>query len=232
MKFKISKTDHEALGEDNQKLYKADGEDFVLSVEGMPKQEDVSGLKNKNAELLEKIAKLSDGQKEKTDAAVEAALAEAKGSGDIEALEKSWQKKYDTKVNALEATNTELNGVVAKLTSGSEATKLASAIGIKGSVEVLLPHIEKRLKTEMKDGVPVTIVLGTDGKPSALTIAELSEEFKTNEAYAPLITGSNGSGGGHNQQNRKAPDQNTDTSTMSAQEKLTHAREHPQQKQA
>ena len=37
---------------------------------------------------------------------------------------------------------------------------------------------------------PKTVVIGQDGKPSALTIDELKAEFASNPAFAPVIPGS------------------------------------------
>ena len=40
------------------------------------------------------------------------------------------------------------------------------------------------------------MVIGQDGKPSALTIDELKAEFTSNPAFAPVIAGSKATGGG------------------------------------
>ncbi len=45
MKYKVSKEEFAALDEANKALYKATGEDYTLSVDGMPEIEDVAGLK-------------------------------------------------------------------------------------------------------------------------------------------------------------------------------------------
>jgi len=49
---------------------------------------------------------------------------------------------------------------------------------------------------EIRDGVPVTVVIGQDGKPSALTIDELKSELAANPAFAPIIAASKAAGGG------------------------------------
>ena len=49
---------------------------------------------------------------------------------------------------------------------------------------------------EIRDGVPVTVVLGQDGKPSALTIDDLKSELTANQAFAPIIAASKAAGGG------------------------------------
>lgn len=229
MKFKINKDGYDKLSDDLKKLYKADGDEYVLNVSGMPKLEDVSGLKEKMEALLNEKKELATKQKEAIATAVEAALKKAQKDGDVEAITKSWETKYNaqadkhkTELAEKDLTIIGLNGNVVEMTSGSEATKLAASIAINGSAGVLLPHVQKRLKTEMKDGKPVTVVLGTDGKPSAATIAELTEEFKNDKQYAPLIVGSKGAGSGHQQQQHNAPPGGNQNIT--AGQKLSNAR--------
>ena len=228
MSLKLELTSLDGLDESVKSLYKKDGDVYRLDVSDLP---DVNGLKAKNDALLEEKAEWSlknreieDNAKRDTEKAVEAALAKAKESGDTAALEKSWQAKFDNKVTEMQDSINHLNGTVTSLTSGAAAATLANDIAISGSGDVLLPHIQKRLRTEMKDGTATTTVLGTDGKPSAMTIAELTEEFKANKAFAPLIVGSKGSGSGHQQQDR-GHQQSGDLSALTAEAKLTAARE-------
>ena len=188
----------DGLDDSVKALYTEKDGKFYLQVED---DTDVAGLKQKNAELLAEKAKWKEKQEEAAEKqkqeiadAVEAALKKAKDGGDIEALEASWKEKYDTKVTEMQGTIDGLTSNVSELTSGSEATKLVNAIGVKGSMEVLLPHVQKRLRTDIVDGVPKVVVLGTDGKPSATTLEELTDEFKNNEAFAPLIVGTKGNG--------------------------------------
>ena len=59
-----------------------------------------------------------------------------------------------------------------------------------------MPHIRARLSVDIRDGQPQTVVIGQDGKPSALTLDELKAEFASNQAFAPVIASSRASGGG------------------------------------
>lgn len=201
MQYKVTREEFTKLDESVQALYKQDGEEFVLSVEGMPEIEDVSGLKAKVEELLaeKKDAKASADAATRAAAEAKAAkeLAEANKTGDIDAINASWAEKY----GKLEDVVTSLNGTIAKITSGAAATKMASELALTGQSEVLMPHIERRLATEMVDGVPRVVVKGVDGKPSALTVEELQTEFKNNEAFASVIVGSKARGKGTHNQN-------------------------------
>ena len=57
------------------------------------------------------------------------------------------------------------------------AVSLANELAVQGSAAILIPHIKARLEVDTTGGEPKTIVLGTDGKRSALTVDELKAEF-------------------------------------------------------
>lgn len=152
-------------------------------------QSSVEALEAKNRELL----------KEKSDAkkAAETAAAEAaKKSGDVEALEKSWQQKLNDAVTEKDGKLSEYQKMIDRMTVGTQAQKLAAELALPGSADALLPHIESRLQVEIKDGQPDIRVLGKDGKPSAASLDDLRKEIEENKAFAPLLVGSKASGSG------------------------------------
>lgn len=175
---------------------------FHLDVEG---GEDLSGMKRakdrerdarKDAEqkardlqkqvdeLENKIQGLSDDDHRK--------------KGDVEALDKSWQDKYDKMEGEYKTKIDSLTGNINTLLVDNEATRMASEIGIENSHEILVPHIKSRLAVQERDGKMETIVNDKDGKPSALSLKELQQEFVDNPAFAPIIVGSKASGSGAN----------------------------------
>ena len=190
----------EGVDEAVRALYTEKDGKFVLGVEGLPQQEDVSGLKAKVDELLgEKKA----AEKARKDAEEQARLEReeaARKSGNVEELEKSWSEKYnrrEAELNGmLEQERGTLSTQIRDLTVGRTATDIASALAIPGSAKALLPHIERRLSVEQRDGKPVVVVLDQQGKLSAATLDELKAEFANDTAFAPLIAGSKASGGG------------------------------------
>lgn len=190
----------EGVDEAVRALYTEKDGKFVLGIEGLPQQEDVSGLKAKVDELLgEKKA----AEKARKDAEEQARLEReeaARKSGNVEELEKSWSEKYnrrEAELNGmLEQERGTLSGQIRDLTVGRTATDIASALAIPGSAKALLPHIERRLSVEQRDGKPVVVVLDQQGKLSAATLDELKAEFANDTAFAPLIAGSKASGGG------------------------------------
>lgn len=190
----------EGVDEAVRALYTEKDGKFVLGIEGLPQQEDVSGLKAKVDELLgEKKA----AEKARKDAEEQARLEReeaARRSGNVEELEKSWSEKYnrrEAELNGmLEQERGTLSTQIRDLTVGRTATDIASALAIPGSAKALLPHIERRLSVEQRDGKPVVVVLDQQGKLSAATLDELKAEFANDTAFAPLIAGSKASGGG------------------------------------
>ena len=176
---------------------KSDSGGYLLNVEGLPKAEEPPELKSalqKERDARKAAEKLI---KEKEAEAKTKELEAAKASGDVQALEKSWTDKLNTEKQTYEQQLQSLNGMINNLTVGSTATKLAAELAVQGSADVLLPHIQNRLKVEVVDGNPVVRVLDREGKPSAATVEELKSEFLNNQSFAPIISGTKASGAGH-----------------------------------
>ncbi|MBD8194403.1 hypothetical protein IFR35_23690 [Pseudomonas fluorescens] len=190
----------EGVDEAVRALYTEKDGKFVLGIEGLPQQEDVAGLKAKVDELLgeKKAAEKKAREAEETARLEREELA--RKSGNVEELEKSWSEKFnrrEAELNGLlEQERGTLSTQIRDLTVGRTATDIASALAIPGSAKALLPHIERRLSVEQRDGKPVVVVLDQQGKLSAATLDELKAEFANDTAFAPLIAGSKASGGG------------------------------------
>ena len=190
----------EGVDEAVRALYTEKDGKFVLGIEGLPQQEDVSGLKAKVDELLGEKKLAEKKAREAEEAARLEREEAARKSGNVEELERSWSEKYnrrDAELNGmLEQERATLSGQIRDLTVGRTATDIASALAVQGSAKALLPHIERRLSVEQRDGKPVVVVLDAQGKLSAATLDELKAEIANDAAFAPLIAGSKASGGG------------------------------------
>lgn len=198
LKFQLDSLD--GVDESVAALYVEKDGKFVLGIEGLPQQEDVSGLKSKVQELLDE-KKAAD--KARKDAEEQARLEREEAlrkSGNVEELEKSWSEKYNRREaelsSALENERNTLQSQIRDLTVGRTATEIATALAVPGSAKALLPHIERRLSVEQRDGKPTVVVLDAAGKLSAATLDELKAEFTNDPAFGPLIAGSKASGGG------------------------------------
>ena len=196
IEFKLDSLEN--IDESLQGLYEQTDTGYQLKVTGIPEpeKEDLSGLKNKVDELLREKKAASQKAREAAEEAEAARLEAAKKGNDTEALDKSWQEKFNAREVELKKELEELSGTLVKLTSGQTATKIAAEIAVQGSADVLLPHLERRLRTEFRDGSPVTVVLDKDGKPSAMSVDELKAEFQNSAAFAPLIVGTKANGAG------------------------------------
>lgn len=198
LKFQLDSL--EGVDETIQALYVEKDGKFVLGIEGLPQQEDVSGLKSKVQELLDEKKAEADKRKAAEEQARLDREEALRKSGNVEELEKSWSEKYARReaelTGQLESTNSTLQGQIRDLTVGRTATEIATTLAIPGSAKALLPHIERRLSVEQRDGKPTVVVLDAAGKLSAATLDELKAEFTNDPAFGPLIAGSKASGGG------------------------------------
>lgn len=194
LQYKVDTLD--GLDDSVKGLYSEKDGAFVLSVEGIPPPEDVSGLKSKLDELLAEKKSEAEKRRQAEEAAKQAAEEAARKAGDIGALESSWKEKLAAREQELLDQIKAKDNAVIELTSGQTAVKLAAELAVQGSADVLLPHIKSRLRTEYRDGQPTTVVLDKDGRPSAMSVDDLKKEFVGNAAFAPLIVASKASGAG------------------------------------
>jgi chromosome segregation ATPase len=185
------------------KLYaKGDDGKFRLGVEGVEPEENVAGLKKAHAadkaELAEMKKKLADREAKQAEIEAEAARqaeALARKSGDVAALEKSWQEKMTKRERELLEQLKAKESAIEALTVDATAQKLAAELFGDGA-GALIHNVRARLRTEIVDGKPTVRVLDESGQPSAMTIDELKKSFVDNKTYARFIIGSRASGGG------------------------------------
>lgn len=191
LKKKLSKADFDKLSAEIKKEYTADGDDYLLDVDG---EEDVGALKRANDRLKLEKKEAKEALKEAQDKLAETEEIDNKKKGDVEALEKSWSKKLETQATEFKGKIDKLTASLTKSTLGSEASKLAAALSSKAP-KLLLPFIEKRLQADFEGDEPKIRILDKDGKPSAMTFADLQKEFVDNADFSAIITASKATGG-------------------------------------
>ncbi len=189
----------DGLDESTRALYQEQDGKFVLAVDGLPQNDDLSGLKAKNQELLDELKKHKGKSREEEAARRKAEEEAAKKAGDIEALERSWNEKHQSQLASKDKELEGLQGSLNSLLIDNVAQKMAGELAVPGSADLLLPHIKQRLSVDVREGQHTTIVQGADGKASALTLDELKTEFANNPAFAPVIVGSKAKGSGADQ---------------------------------
>jgi hypothetical protein len=164
-------------------------------------QEQMEAANKRAEEAAAAVKRLEDNNKallsEKLaakEAADKAALDSAKKSGDVEALEKSWAEKLNQVQAAKDQELTGLKSLLDSVTRGATAATVAAEI-FGQHADLMRPHVDSRLRTEILDGKPQVRVLDAAGNLTALTVDDLKNEFKNSAKFASFVVGSRASGG-------------------------------------
>lgn len=200
MKKKIDASAFASLSAELQGKYKLVGTEYILQLEhddSDPTPELRRALERErqtNASLTTQLTTLNTEL-----ATVKTTLdgisnKERRAAGDIDAIENSWKAKEKTAKEQHAAELDRKNKQLEKLLVRSVAEQIATEIG--KSPQVILPHILSRLSADLTSDEPMTRVLGVDGRPSAMSIAELKQEFLDNKIFSDIVVVTKGSGGG------------------------------------
>lgn len=190
LKKKLTKEEHAKLSDALKAEYIEDGDGFRLDVDG---DEDTGALKrakDREAQLRKDAEKEAKELRERLES-IEG--DDARKKGDIATLEKSWQSKLEKQREEYEAKVSKLTSHTTKTLVDNVASQLAHKIS--NAPAIIMPHIKSRLIADFEGDTPVTRVLDKDGKPSALTIDELANEFVANKDFSAIVTASKASGG-------------------------------------
>lgn len=226
LKKKLTKEEYAKLTEAIKPEYIEDGDGYRLDVEG---EEDTGALKrakDRESQLRKDAEKALKEAKEQLDAL---GTDDARKKGDIATLEKSWQGKMEDQKAEYETKISKLTGHTTKSLVDNVALSIASKIS--SAPALILPHIRQRLQADFEGDEPKTRILDKDGKPSAMTIDELSAEFVANKDFSAIITATKASGGAGkpNQNGGSAANisnnQQADLSKMSPQQLAIHLKE-------
>ncbi|MFJ2491389.1 hypothetical protein ACIOV9_07570 [Pseudomonas iridis] len=189
MKYKISKAEYEALDAAIQALYKAMGDEFVLSIEGLPTgSDDLEGLRNQVQTLL--TEKKEEKRKRDAAEAEQRRLQEEsqRANGEYEQL-------YTSSQQALEQERTRLAELTANIERRdltSAASKVSSSIADGENAEILAEFVQRRLKI-VEGQVKVT---DASGNLTIASLEDLAKEFQQAPRYASLVRGTQANGGG------------------------------------
>lgn len=187
----------EGVDEKFHELYEQKDGAYFLKVSGVVPESDIDGLKaSRDALLAEKKEQqrlAQEAEAEKLRIEREALEEAARQKGDWQALEDSYKAKLTEKENEFSSQAETLRKQVYKLTVGDQALKLASEISKSHAIGIMTPFIEQRLTLDENNNVRV---LDLQGKPSAMTIDDLKQEFKVNAMFQDIVVANNSSGGG------------------------------------
>lgn len=180
LKRKISKTEYDGLNDVLKAEYKANGDNYVLDTD------DATDLINaRDLEKREKDAAKADLKKLKDELD-----AIKKAGGDFEAIENSYKLKIASLEGSVAELNTTLTGERRDRYASAEAQKIAARFTVPSLMQ---KEIAKRLDIDPKNPTQVR-VLDKDGKPSAMTIADLEKEFVDNPEFKGIVIASKATG--------------------------------------
>lgn len=189
MKYKIDKAAFDALEPSMQAFYKAQGEDYVLAIEGLPSGgEDLEGLKRQNQTLLDEAKAAKQRARDAEQAQQLREQEAAKARGDFEQLFTSSEQA----LAAERAKLAELTSTIERRDLSSAASKVATGIADGENAEILAEFIQRRLKV-VEGQVKVT---DAQGNLTIATLDDLAKEFEQTPRYAALVRGTQANGGG------------------------------------
>ena len=151
-------------------------------------QESEAGLKKSRDDLLAEKKEASEKARIAAEEAANAKLEQDRKSKNIEAIEASWAEKYNAK-------DKQLNDLMGQIKNGKKnelANKFVSSNVVDDpfSRDAMAREYAARIDFE---GDKVR-VLDIDGNPTALSVSDLDNEFKTAGKYANHIKAANSSG--------------------------------------
>lgn len=185
LKRKIDKATYDALADVLKAEYKANGNDYVLDTD------DANELKAAKDREVEARRKAEKDLKDAQDALAALEDKTNRDNGDIDALDKSYKTKIADFEKKLADANTALDNERKDRHVTGEAERIAKRFTVPDLVK---DKIAKRLSVEMHDGKAVVRVLDKDGKPSALSTADLEKEFVDNPDYKAIVIASKATG--------------------------------------
>lgn len=189
MKYKIDKAAFDALEPSMQAFYKAQGEDYVLAIEGLPSGgEDLEGLKRQNQTLLDEAKAAKQRARDAEQAQQLREQEAAKARGDFEQLFTSSEQA----LAAERAKLAELTSTIERRDLSSAASKVATSIADGENAEILAEFIQRRMKV-VEGQVKVT---DAQGNLTIATLDDLAKEFEQTPRYAALVRGTQANGGG------------------------------------
>jgi len=159
-------------------------------------QAELDRIRSHHNKLLDETKAAKAAKQQQEEATRLAAEEAARKSGDVEALEKSWQGKYTKLESESKANADKLQSQINSMLVDGVASLMAAELAVDADVaDLLAEQIKKSLGVTERDGKQVTAVL-EDGKPSAMTIDELKKSVANNPKFSRLVKGSLAGGAG------------------------------------
>lgn len=207
LKRKLTKEEFAKLKKDVQEEYTADGEGYILDLDGYEDPEELRRARDREKQTAKDLRKQLKEANEKIedyegdDPARTPPKVLREKEADLAKLEKVWKDKHEKVVGDLTKKDTSLRSVIQNSMIGEASKTLAHKISTVPTM--MADTLAKRMRVTFDENdVPKLEIIDREGKPS-LTLEQLEKEVVANKDYAAIIIGSKGSGGGAP---RNAPD--------------------------
>ena len=156
---------------------------------------ELEALRGHHEKLLGETKAAKAKAKEEAEAARVAAEEAARKSGDVSALDKSWQEKYAKAEAEYGAKLTAAQQQLQTVLVDNVAQKAAMDIAVDAEcAELLADKLRGSLGLAEVDGKMQTVVFDADGKRSAITVDELKKQLIAK--YPRLVKGNPAGGAG------------------------------------
>ena len=187
MKYIIDEAQFNELGEAGQANYEQTDTGYRLKVEGLPQQEDISGIKENRDKLLNEKKELSKRLRDIEEAREQEKTQQLKAEENYKALFEDSEAKRKQALEQLNQERSQRERSLVKQKAMAHANSLTSDVQ---RAELLAEKIEGRLR--FQDGE--MRVLDETGNPTVSSIDELTSSIKSK--YPFLVEGSKAAGGG------------------------------------
>lgn len=188
LKYQLTAEEYAQLDEARQALYTQQGEVYICQIEGLPQQEDVSGLKKQRDDLLAEKKAEQERRRQAEEEIQRKERERLEAEGNYKQLFESSQTKtaeWEQRYSALEQS-------IHQRDINLAATRIATAIADGDNADILKDFVARRLKVA-EGQVRVT---DESGNLTVSSLDDLQREFENAPRYASLVRGSQAGGGG------------------------------------
>lgn len=188
--MKITKEQYDALTAEQKKLWKAEGEEFVLVGDT-----EIAAEARRAKEREKQLREAAETELAELKTRLEALEGtDAKKRGDIAAIETSWSQKLEAEKKKNEKALTALKAQLEKVMIEGAINSIASEIFTNPKRDSRL--LSDRVYVDYEGETPTVRVKDREGKPSALSLEDLKKETVDNKDFADILVGSKASGSG------------------------------------
>lgn len=161
----------------------------------IPGYEPVDGLKNKNAELLDKLATQKANTQKLKDEVAKKNEADLIAKNQFDQVLATRASEFQEKQTAAQAEIERLQGTIKKNMLDQAVSKVAVEL-FGESADILKSNVADRFSV-VEDGESFKVqILDVNGQPSNMTTDQLVESFKSDERLQKFIVGRDSTGGG------------------------------------